>query len=298
MRYAKTVEKHFTVTQRGGTEWLVMCPWHDDTSQGHLYINVVKGLFLCMSCGAKGHLDSLDGVELPQVSTRDVRDRLRALQAPKHTQKTYPEAWLAQYDVPHDYWTKTRGLPEAVVKQFRLGYDPFSNRLTLPLRDMHGRVLGVTYRRLDDGTPKYLHPKGFPIGRHLYGAWLLTDQRKVALVEGQVDAIRCWSERVPALSMMGSRLTRDQVKVLQRSNVGHVVLMLDNDRAGIKGTVGVYDALRGSGIRVSCGWYRDYWFGVKDPDGLTGQRLRKMYHSSVPIDAWADLSGAKEVLAG
>ena len=298
MRYAKTVEKHFTVTQRGGTEWLVMCPWHDDTSQGHLYVNVRKGVFLCMSCGAKGHLDRLDGVDLPQVSTSDVRDRLRALQAPRNVQKTYPEAWLAQYDVPHDYWTQTRGLPDDVVRQFRLGYDPFSNRLTLPLRDMHGRVLGVTYRRLDDGTPKYLHPKGFPIGRHLYGAWLLTDQRKVALVEGQVDAIRCWSERVPALSMMGSRLTRDQVKVLQRSNIGHVVLMLDNDKAGLKGTLGVYEALRGSGIRVSCGWYRDYWFGVKDPDGLTGQRLRKMYHSSVPVDVWADLSGAKEVLAG
>jgi DNA primase len=54
-----------------------------------------------------------------------------------------------------------------VVKQFRLGYDPFSNRMTLPVRDHRGRILGVSYRRLDDQRPKYLDPKGYPKGRYL-----------------------------------------------------------------------------------------------------------------------------------
>lgn len=291
MRFAQVIEKNFTVTSKSGTEWLCMCPWHGDTSQGHLYINVNKGLYLCMSCGAKGHLDKL-GVAMPQTGTQDVRERLRAMQKPVREQHYYPEKWLDQFDLPHPYWTMERGLPTSVVKQFRLGFDPFSNRLTLPLRDMYGRVLGTTYRRLDDGTPKYLHPKGFPIGRHLYGAWLLDEQRKVALVEGQVDAVRCWSARVPALSMMGSRLTRDQVRVLKRLGVDSVVLMLDNDKAGIKGTLSVYEMLQGSGIRVQAGWYRDYWFGVKDPDGLTPQRVRKMFHSAVPMDKWAAIQVA------
>lgn len=263
-----------------------MCPFHSDTSQGHLYVNARKGLYLCMSCGEKGHLDRLNGGP-PICSTADVRERLRSMQKPRHEQHYYPEGWLDQFDTPHPYWTETRGLPASVVERFRLGFDPFSNRLTLPLRDMHGRVLGTTYRRLDDQTPKYLHPKRFPIGRHLYGAWLLDEQRKVALVEGQVDAVRCWSARVPALSMMGSRLTRDQVKVLQRCGITHVVLMLDNDNAGVKGTLSVYETLRGSGIRVTAGWYRNYWY-VKDPDGLTPARLRKMYHSAVDLPAWAE----------
>lgn len=291
MKYASVIEKNFTVTQKTGTEFLCMCLWHADTSQGHLYVNAAKGVYLCMSCGAKGHLDRL-GVELPLVSTQDVRERLRAMQKPRREQHYYPEGWLDQFDVPHPYWTETRQLPASVVRQFRLGFDPFSNRLTLPLRDMHGRILGTTYRRLDDGTPKYLHPKGFPTGGHLYGAWLLEDQRKVALVEGQVDAVRCWSARVPALSMMGSRLTRGQVRVLQMCGITSVVLMLDNDNAGIKGTIGVHESLRGSGIRVQVGWYRDYWFGVKDPDGLSEQRLRKMFHSAVAIDRWAEIVAA------
>jgi DNA primase len=292
MRYAPVIEKNFTVTGRSGEEFLCMCPWHGDTSQGHLYVNGNKGVYLCMSCGTKGHLDRL-GMSLPQVSTQDVRERLRAMQKPRREQHFYPESWLKQFDIPHPYWTDERGLPAATVRQFRLGYDPFSNRLTLPLRDMHGRILGVTHRHLDpDARPKYTHPKGFPIGRHLYGAWLLDDQRKVALVEGQVDAVRCWSARVPALSMMGSRLTRDQIKVLKRLGIGHVVLMLDNDSAGIKGTLGVHEALAGHGIRVTSGWYRDYWFGVKDTDGLSPQRLRKMFHSAVPMDRWAAIQEA------
>lgn len=153
---------------------------------------------------------------------------------------------------------------------------------------MHGRVLGTSYRRLDDGKPKYLHPKGFPIGRHLYGAWLLKNQSKVAITEGQIDAIRCWEARIPAVGLMRSQITADQVKVLQRCGVKHVVMLLDNDRAGTKGTLATYEMLGGSGVRLSSGWYRDYWFDVKDPDDLSPARLRKMFHSSLPVEQWAE----------
>lgn len=288
LKWENAIRDTFTVTGQSGDEFLVMCPWHDDTSQGHLYINGRKGLYLCMSCGAKGSLDSIDIRRAP-TSTDDLRERIAAFRAPKQEESYYPEMWLRQYQiVPHDYWTEERELPQEVVEKFGLGYDPFSNRCTMPLRDMHGRVLGVTYRRLDDGKPKYLNPKGYPIGRHLYGAWLIENQKTVALMEGQVDAIRGWSARVPSMALMGARITRDQIKVLQRMNVRNVVLMLDNDSAGTKGTLSIYEDMRGSGIRVKSGWYRPYWNGVKDPDGLNHQRLRKMYHSAVPITEWAE----------
>lgn len=288
MRYEPLIRKTFQVTQTSGEEFLCMCPWHADTSQGHLYVNAVKGLYLCMSCGAKGRLDNENGIELPQITTEDIRERMKRRQASKKPPRLYPESWLAQFDVPHPYWTQQRGLSPETVQRFRLGYDPTTNRVTLPLRNMHGRILGTTYRRLDDGKPKYLHPKGFPIGRHLYGAWLLSNERKVAVTEGQVDAIKCWESRVPALGLMRSQITTDQVKVLQRCGVRHVVLMLDNDNAGVKGTLASYEMLKGAGMRVSAGWYRDYWFDVKDPDGLTGTRLRKMFHSALPMDQWAE----------
>lgn len=287
MKYESAIREAFTVTQVSGDEFLCMCPFHQDTSSGHLYANAIKGVYLCMSCGAKGSIESLD---IPRivVGSDDVREKIRRMRDGKQEQVYKPESWLMRYAVPHEYWTEERGLPPGVVSMFGLGYDPMTDRCTMPLRDMQGRILGVTFRRLDDGKPKYLHPKKFPVGRYLYGAWLLSDEQTVALVEGQVDAIRGWAARVPALSLMGARITRDQIRVLQRANVRTVVLMLDNDAAGTRGTVQIIEALKGSGIRVKVGWYRPYWVGVKDPDRLTHQRYRKMYHSALPASVWAD----------
>lgn len=290
MRYEGVIRSSFRVVSVATTEFQVICPWHQDRS-GKLYINGVTGLYLCMRCGAKGGLDKMQ--DRPVVlGTDDVREKIKRMAEKNIPVHVYPDSWLLKFDFPHDYWTGERGLPEDVVKLFRLGYDPLSNRMTIPLRDADGRVLGVTYRRLDDQKPKYLHPKGFPTGKYLFGAWLVTDQKRIALVEGQVDAIRCWSERVPALALMGARLTADQKRVLERMDVQTVVLMLDNDSAGFRGTLGVAETLADAGMRVLVAQYRDYWFDgegrpVKDPDGLSGTRLRKAFHSAVPIQEWA-----------
>lgn len=283
MKWASYIENSFQVVGRSGDEYTLHCPWCQ-SSKNVLYANANKGLYVCFTCDAKGSLEKMGA--LPNVTTENVRERLRRMREPKKEQHFYPESWLKQFDVPHDYWTVERDLDPETVSRFGLGYDPFTDRCTLPLRDVRGRLLGVTYRRLDDGKPKYLHPKGFPTGRHLYGAWLLGDQKRVAVVEGQVDTVRCWSERVPAVGLMGARITADQVKVLQRAGIKTVVLMLDNDHAGVKGAVGVHEMLQGSGIRILAGWYRSYW-NVKDPDGLKGDRLRKMFHSAVPMTEWA-----------
>lgn len=290
MRYESVIRRNFTVTSVSDDEFLAMCKWHSDTSQGHLYLNGRNGMYICFSCGQKGHLDRL-GVDIPQITTDVLRGKLNSLRGMRPEQKFYPEGWLQQYAFDCDYWTDVRGFSQHIVQMFDLGYDPFTDRATLPLRDMHGRVLGVTFRRLDDGRPKYLHPKGFPIGKHLYGAWHLKDQKTVAVTEGQVDAIKCWASRVPAVAAMGARLTKDQVRVLKMCDVQHAVLMMDNDSAGIQGTLQAHEALKGSGIKVSVGWYRDYWFKdgekVKDPDSLSPQRLRKMFHSSLSMVEWA-----------
>lgn len=287
--YRLMTEQAFEVVLKSDKEWTCVCPWCGSSgSKPTLYVNVLRGLYVCFKCHEKGRMDSLGAV--PNQTTQGLRERLKVVKAPKQEQHFYPEGWLKQYDMPTTYWTDERDLSPDIVQKFGLGFDPFTNRATLPLRDMHGRILGVTFRNLaPDARPKYLHPKGFPVGRHLYGAWLLTGQKKVALVEGQVDAVSCWQDRVPALGLMGSRITKDQIKVLQRLGITTVVLMLDNDNAGLKGTVEVIEALKGSGIRVQVGWYRPYWVNCKDPDSLKPDRKRKFYHSAVSPQEWAKI---------
>lgn len=292
-RWLSVIEKTFQVVSRSGDEVQCVCPWHADTS-GHLYVNSTKGLYLCMVCGEKGSLESLlksGGMKIPLLRTDDVRSRLSEITKRRSTPRYYPEGWLRQYDVPHPYWTQERGLSPETVSRWRLGYDPFSDRATIPMRTMHGEIIGVSFRRLDDGRPRYLDPPHYAKGKHLYGAWLLNPEvRTVGLVEGQVDAITSDAARVPALATMGSRLTDDQVKALQHLGIRKVVAMFDNDNAGRKAVVQSYDALRGSGIIFTAGWYRPYW-NVKDPGDMSPQRLRKMFHSGLPILDWIERTG-------
>lgn len=281
MRYAPLIEQTFEVVGTSGDEYVCRCPWHNDKGKPNLYVNATKGVYLCMSCGAKGHLRSLRD-DLPPPSTQYLRERLKGMTHIPPRVRTYPEGWLKQYDFPHDYWA-SRGLTKSIVKEFSLGYDPFNDQVTIPMRDEQGRVLGVIRRRLDGGVPKYLYPKGFKIGRYLFGAWKVEQRRKIALVEGSIDAIACWDARVPALAMLGSRLTADQVAVLSRLGISHVVLLPDNDAAGQKAIQQVIEAIQGAGIALSVGWYRDYWIGCKDPASLKPDRRRKMYHSAPPF---------------
>jgi Toprim-like/CHC2 zinc finger len=320
--YDQLIRQSFDVVGTSGDEYVCKCPWHDDGKKPNLYINGQKGVYLCHSCGAKGHLRSL-GQTLPPMPTQTVRERMAVMNAPPEQPRVLNDDWLKQYDLPHEAWDKR--LSKDIQEEFQLGYDVFQDVLTIPLRDVRGRLMGVITRRLDDLRPKYRYPKNFKIGKHLFAAWKVRNHhQKVAIVEGSVDAIACWEARVPAVALMGSRLTEDQQRVLVRMGVQHIVLMLDNDKAGVgwpthriflqrnarqgqhryrcvgcgrtfqhwskgvheaAGTYQVHDMLKGSGIMVSVGEYRPYWL-VKDPAALKPDRRRKMFHSAKPWHEW------------
>lgn len=276
MRYESTIRAHFDVMGTAGDEFICRCRWHEDAGKPNLYINATKGCFLCHVCGHKGHLNSLE--KLPPMQTEDLRDRLKTLKTPVPRPVPKPEGWLRQFGLAHPAW-QTR-LSDPIITKFQLGYDPMTDSLTIPFRDEYGVLYGVIQRRLDDQKPKYRYPRGIKIGRYLFGAWVVPpDQKKVALVEGSVDAMACWEARVPALGLLGSRLSDDQVRVLQRLGIRHVVTMTDADKAGQAAIPQIIEALSGTGIAVSIGVYRPYW-NVKDPADLTPTRRRKIYHSA------------------
>lgn len=277
MRYAGLIREKFDVQEVRGEEFICRCPWHADGDTPNLHVNGRKGVWFCFVCGAKGRFNGTEAV-LPVTPLRELRAKLHPVQQTEQVRKFLPETWLRQFAFDHDYWQK-RGISEAAVKRFQLGYDPLNNVLTIPLRNHNGRLVGVITRRLDDGRPKYRYPQGFQMSRHLFASWLIKDIRRVALVEGSLDAIACWDARVPAVALLGARLTGHQVRLLQTLQVHQVVIMTDNDKVGLEAVTQIHDALRGSGIMVAVGLYRHYWH-VKDPAELTPERRRKMFHSA------------------
>jgi DNA primase len=126
-------------------------------------------------------------------------------------------------------------------------YDRFRARITFPLSDIRGHVLGFGARALaDDGPaeasgkrPKYLNTSETDVyhkGLHLYGADLARPHAaragSVILCEGYTDVIALHQAGMQnAVGSMGTALTADQIAELDRM-ANTVLLALDADSAG------------------------------------------------------------------
>jgi DNA primase len=127
-----------------------------------------------------------------------------------------------------------------VQKGNRGPYDRFRARITFPLRDVRGRVIGFGARALGaDSKPKYLNsPEGelFHKGRMLYGLdrarGAVAKANRVVVVEGYTDVLALHQAGVSeAVAVMGTAITPDQLGLLS-GLCEVVVLALDADRAG------------------------------------------------------------------
>ncbi len=120
-------------------------------------------------------------------------------------------------------------------------YDRFRARITFPLCDRKGQVMGFGARRLaeDDKGPKYLNSNDGPVfhkGKNVYACDIArvhaAKAGQVILAEGYTDVIALHQAGLRnTVGLMGTSLTPDQVTELARL-APVVVLALDADSAG------------------------------------------------------------------
>ena len=174
--------------------------------------------------------------------------------------------FLEKKKIPADDMTKL-----GLVNQSGLTYhDVFVNRIIFPIHDPVGHVVGFTGRVYEgDYTPKYLNSKEtaiFKKGNILFNYHRARDairlQKKVILVEGNMDAIRMYvSGFQNTIALMGTSMTKDQVSLIEKLRVP-VILMFDNDEAGKTATMKNGETLIHAGITVEVVRLS----GAKDPD--------------------------------
>lgn len=124
----------------------------------------------------------------------------------------------------------------------------FRGRLMIPIRDHQGRIVAFTARQLsltppDDASheAKYVNSPETPIFTKSQLLFNLDrarshvgDGRPFVLVEGQLDALRCWSVGLKtAIAPQGTSITEGQLALLRRYTA-QVDCFLDSDAAGQK----------------------------------------------------------------
>src|SRR4051812_17858339 len=137
-------------------------------------------------------------------------------------------------------------------------YDRFRNRITFPIRDQRGRVLGFGARALSpDAQPKYLNsPEGelYRKSHTLYGIdrarGPIAKARRAVVVEGYTDVLALHQAGVEeAVAIMGTAITPEQISMLA-GLTDSVVLALDADRAGADAMIRAQKVAGGRGLEL------------------------------------------------
>ena len=149
-------------------------------------------------------------------------------------------------------------------------YDMFSNRIMIPLHDMQGNLVGYTARcYLTNEKNKYINSKENIIyhkSSMLFNYYNAKDsarlQKQMIIVEGNMDAISLATRGIKNVcALMGVVISKTQIDYLKKLN-SKIILMLDNDDAGLSATVSVGEEMYSSGVDL----YVARLEGAKDPD--------------------------------
>lgn len=135
-------------------------------------------------------------------------------------------------------------------------YDRFRHKLTIPIRDPSGAVLGFGTRVLDDSLPKYINSPQtaiFDKSACLFGIEQAREAIRRAdgavIVEGYFDVILPHQAGVRnVVAAMGTALTDKQMGLLRRYTT-RIVLALDADAAGQAATLRGLEMARASFAR-------------------------------------------------
>jgi len=148
-----------------------------------------------------------------------------------------------------------------LIREERSGsghFDLFRRRLLFPIIDERGRVAAFGGRVLDDGMPKYLNSPESPIyhkGNVLYGLYQAREEMRKSdsaiVVEGYFDLMALHRAGFTAsAATCGTALTVEQVRLLKRY-AGRVLLLFDQDAAGLKATFRGMDVLLAEGVSAA-----------------------------------------------
>lgn len=168
-------------------------------------------------------------------------------------------------------------------------YDRFRDRITFPIRDTQGRVVGFSARSLGNLEPKYLNSPDSPIfnkSQSLFGIDLarseITKDKQVVLVEGNLDVISSYQAGVRnVVCPLGTALTEAQVSLLRRFT-DKIILALDTDTAGIAASKRAIELAENQGLEVKIAILGEY----KDPDEMIkndAKQWKKALSEATPV---------------
>ena len=243
------------------------------------------------------------GVRLPERAEpwQSSEQRQELIQLNEAAQRCFRQALGSVAAAPAREYLQRRGVSAEVIEHYGLGFNPpdgaglarglppkrqqqavdlgllgrradgglyerFRGRITFPIRDGSGRILGFGGRTLGSDHPKYLNsPESalFHKGQVLYGLYearrAIQEAERVVMVEGYLDALALVQASIGyTVASLGTALSSAQLRLARRF-APQVIAFFDGDRAGQEA------AARAFAVCVEAGVWG---LGAFLPDGL------------------------------
>ncbi len=153
-----------------------------------------------------------------------------------------------------------RGFDQRTLDTYEICVDTATGTLVFPQRTRRGGLRFVQKRKVGDAYhgAKFINEgnkikRDILFGLHFINKFRATKDciKRVRLVESPTDCMSNYQVGIPAVSINGRILFRNQIKELLLAGVNEVDLMLDNDAAGSKGMEDAAKALDRAGIVVN-----------------------------------------------
>jgi len=240
-----------------GDELTARCPNpnHEDKNPSWSF-NLESQFFNCWSCGFSGKgVASLFlklGLDIPEWvincnNIHNVKKRVKT-SVPIVEVVSVRNSWLSWLSANSDgayEKLKVRDIEYESIIKFKIGYNADKDILFFPCLDNSMNLLGWV-ERSDNWDFRYrVMPAGINKGNLIFGGHLISsNDNTIYLVEGPIDCIKMWQWGFKSVAVLGSALLDGHVSWLL-DNANYVIVIPDNDKAGLKFRYSVVDKLKG-----------------------------------------------------
>lgn len=251
--------------RRIGREFVTHCLWHRDKNPS-LTVSDDKGFVFCHVCqhhdDALGFIQQKFGISFVDACERVAnkhgipfkfieeggenaskrREHLASLYETVDKLQQYYRSQLAQYPNPIVF-IQSRGIKPETSRHFALGYNHSDKRLTIPIADYKGRIVGFSARTiLDDVKPKYKNTenndifcKSSIVFNEYAASSFIREADECVFVEGHLDVVSVWQYGIKnVVALQGTASPSNEVleRLLKKTN--RFVLCMDADEGGKK----------------------------------------------------------------
>ena len=303
------------------------CPFHKSGQEKtpSFYINLQNGLYYCHACGEKGTFaqflksmgESAAKVDLILQLSREARTKAPPRSVDFSGQHFLKESLLGVFDYCPIKLVDD-GFDEVLLQKMDIGFDKEYERITFPIRDIYGNLVGINGRTVTGAFPRYkIYKKedlirfasDDPIERskyeqyeiknhqflwnmhNVYPKLFYTDLDTVILVEGYKACLWMMQNGFDnTVALQGSRMSTIQEAALAKHD-GWVIIFLDNNKAGKEGSADTGDRLLARGQRVLVCSYPDEYEDNAQPDNLKKDEIQNCLDTALPTTAWKEKHG-------